>query len=142
MLNAVQFAQHRVAQHRVAQYRVAQHRGPEVLRLVEAGEPHAGPGEVRIAVRAAGVNPIDWTIQEGYLRERMPRPLPSGTGMEAAGVVDEVGAGVHDASVGDAVFGLGAATWAQHAVLAAWAPKPGPPSRPGLRLRKPPARPW
>lgn len=38
--------------------------GPEVLQLVEAEEPHAGPGRIRVAVRAAGVNPVDWRIRE------------------------------------------------------------------------------
>lgn len=75
-MNAVQFAQYG---------------DPEVLQLVEVDGPHAGPGEVRIAVRAAGVNPIDWKIREGNMRARTLRPLPSGTGLEAAGMVDGVG---------------------------------------------------
>jgi len=67
--------------------------GPEVLQLVEVDEPHAGAGRVRIAVRAAGVNGIDWKIRAGYMSAQMPLPLPSGTGIDAAGVVDEVGDG-------------------------------------------------
>lgn len=98
--------------------------GPEVLRLVEVAEPHAGPGEVRIAVRAAGVNGIDWKIRAGYMREVMPLTLPAGTGRDAAGVVDEVGEGVHDVAIGDAVFGAGAATFAEYAVLKNWVLKP------------------
>ena len=42
--------------------------GPDVLRLVDAEEPHAGPGQLRIAVRAAGVNPVDWRIREGQFQ--------------------------------------------------------------------------
>ena len=75
-------------------------------------------------MRAAGVNALDWKIRAGYLREAMPVQLPSGTGREAAGVIDEVGAGVDDVAVGDAVFGSGDATFAEHTVLTAWARKP------------------
>jgi NADPH:quinone reductase-like Zn-dependent oxidoreductase len=102
----------------------AEYGGPEVLQVVEVAEPHAGPGEVRIAVRAGGVNGIDWKIRAGYLREAMPIRLPSGTGRDAAGVVDEVGDGVSDVAVGDAVFGSGSATFAEYAVLTGWAKKP------------------
>ena len=98
--------------------------GPEVLQLVEADEPHAGAGQVRIAVRAAGVNGIDWKIRAGYMRETMPLDLPSGTGTDAAGVVDEVGEGVSDVAVGDAVFGTGSGTFAEYAMLSSWAAKP------------------
>jgi NADPH:quinone reductase-like Zn-dependent oxidoreductase len=51
---------------------------PDVLELVEIDEPHAGPGEIRVAVRAAGINAMDWKIRAGYLREMMPLPLPAG----------------------------------------------------------------
>ena len=102
----------------------ADYGGPEVLQRVEVDEPHAGPGEVRIAVRAAGVNGIDWKVRSGSMRENMPLQLPAGTGRDAAGVVDEVGEGVTDVVVGDAVFGSGSATFAEYAVLKHWAKKP------------------
>ena len=102
----------------------AEYGGPDVLQLVEVDEPHAGQGQVRIKVRAAGVNGLDWKIREGYMREAMPLTLPAGTGMEAAGVVDEVGEGVTEVEVGDAVFGYGSATFAEVAVLSSWAKKP------------------
>lgn len=98
--------------------------GPDVLKLVEAEEPHAGAGQVRIAVRAAGVNGFDWKVRTGYMSAQMPIPLPAGTGLDASGVVDEVGDGVTDVAVGDAVFGAGSATLAEYAVLANWAVKP------------------
>ncbi len=98
--------------------------GPEVLHVVEVEEPHAGPGQVRIAVWAAGVNPSDWKDRAGDARDSTPVPLPSGVGFEASGVVDEVGSGVSNISVGDAVFGFGANTAAQYAVLTHWAHKP------------------
>ncbi|OLZ61879.1 NADP-dependent oxidoreductase [Amycolatopsis keratiniphila] len=98
--------------------------GPEVLRLVDAEEPHAGPDQVRIAVRAAGVNPVDWRIREGQVLGAHPTVLPSGVGLDAAGVVDEVGEGVDGVAVGDSVFGEGASTYAEFAVLSAWAVMP------------------
>jgi NADPH:quinone reductase-like Zn-dependent oxidoreductase len=102
----------------------AEYGGPEVLRLVEVTEPHAGPGQVRIAVRAAGVNGIDWKIRAGFMREIIPLTLPAGTGIDAAGVIDETGAGVTGVAVGDAVFGSGGQTYAEHAVLSSWAVLP------------------
>jgi NADPH:quinone reductase-like Zn-dependent oxidoreductase len=102
----------------------AEYGGPEVLRVVEVDEPHAGSGQVRIAVRAAGVNGIDWKIRAGYMSGGTPLSQPSGTGIDAAGVVDEVGEDVDDVAVGDAVFGSGSATFAEHAVLSSWAVKP------------------
>ncbi|CAL9439510.1 NADPH:quinone reductase [Streptomyces sp. DH-12] len=98
--------------------------GPDVLRLIDAEKPHAGPGEIRIAVRAAGVNPVDWRIREGQMRPALPAALPAGVGQDAAGVVDEVGEGVEGVAIGDRVFGEGADTYAEFAVLHAWARMP------------------
>ncbi|MFJ2738572.1 NADP-dependent oxidoreductase [Streptomyces sp. NPDC087440] len=103
--------------------------GSEVLGVEEAEEPHAGPGQVRIAVRATGITPADHYLRAGMLRSVATLDLPHIPGMDAAGIVDEVGEGVTGTAVGDAVFGLvpfadlGGAT-AQYAVLEAWAPKP------------------
>jgi NADPH:quinone reductase-like Zn-dependent oxidoreductase len=98
---------------------------PDVLHVGEVAEPHAGPGQVRIAVRAASVNPIDWKLRSGALQEFMPVELPKVVGYDGAGVVDEVGEGA-EASVGDEVFGFGVgnATAAEHAVLDDFARKP------------------
>ncbi|GAA2464616.1 NADP-dependent oxidoreductase [Actinocorallia cavernae] len=98
--------------------------GPDVLRLTDAEEPHAGPGRIRIAVRAAGVNPVDWRIREGQKLGAHPTELPSGVGLDAAGVVDEVGEGVDGVEIGDHVFGEGSSTYAEFAVLSAWARMP------------------
>ncbi|MFD9701440.1 NADP-dependent oxidoreductase [Lentzea sp. NPDC059081] len=105
--------------------RYAEYGGPEVLELVDVPEPQAGPGQIRIAVHAAGVNGFDWKIRAGHLKEVAPVTFPSGTGLDAAGVVDQVGAGVEDVETGTAVFGTGADTYAEYAVLSAWARKPG-----------------
>jgi NADPH:quinone reductase-like Zn-dependent oxidoreductase len=98
--------------------------GPEVLRVVEVEEPHAGQGQIRIAVRAAGINQKDWKIRAGHLREFQPLRLPAGLGLDAAGVVDEVGADVTGVVVGDAVFGMGRNTYSAYAVLDSWATMP------------------
>lgn len=98
--------------------------GPDVLRLIDAEEPHAGPGRIRIAVRAAGVNPVDWRVREGQVLGAHPTVLPSGVGLDAAGIVDEVGEGVEGVETGDRVFGEGADTYAEFAVLSAWARMP------------------
>jgi NADPH:quinone reductase-like Zn-dependent oxidoreductase len=96
---------------------------PDVLRIVEIDAPHAGAGQIRIAVRAAGVNPLDWKLRSGVYRDFMPIDLPSGVGAEAAGVVDEVGDGVLDVAIGDRVFGLTVrrTAMAENAVLTSWA---------------------
>ncbi len=98
--------------------------GPEALEVADVEEPHAGPGQVRIAVRAASVNPIDWKILSGALAGGKPLEGPRQLGFDAAGVVDEVGDGVSDVSVGDEVLGRGQDTQAEYAVLDAWAAKP------------------
>jgi NADPH:quinone reductase-like Zn-dependent oxidoreductase len=97
---------------------------PSVLHMTELPEPHAGPGEVRIAVRTAGVNPVDWKVRAGYMQEVMPVVFPAIPGMDAAGVVDEVGEGVEGVGVGDEVFGSGSGVAAEYAVLAHFAAKP------------------
>jgi NADPH:quinone reductase-like Zn-dependent oxidoreductase len=104
--------------------RYARYGGPEVLELVETEAPHAAPGQIRIAVQAAGVNGIDWKIRSGAMREQIPLKLPAGTGNDAAGIIDEVGEGVEGVRAGDAVFGAGRWTLAEWAVLTAWYPVP------------------
>ncbi|MEV4314891.1 NADP-dependent oxidoreductase [Actinocrispum sp. NPDC049592] len=95
---------------------------PEVLQTVDLPDPHPGPGQVRIAVRAAGLNPSDWKKRQGLMDEQLPQTL----GHEAAGIVDELGAGVTDVAVGDRVFGFSAEAGAQAelAVLSHYAPIP------------------
>jgi NADPH:quinone reductase-like Zn-dependent oxidoreductase len=78
--------------------------GPEVLELVELPDPEPGPGQIRVAVRATGVNPIDWKVRSGAMGGDLPRR----TGQEVAGVVDRLGDGVRGVEVGEAVFGSAA----------------------------------
>jgi NADPH:quinone reductase-like Zn-dependent oxidoreductase len=107
---------------RALQY--ASYGGPEVLEWAEAPDPHAGPGQIRIAVRAASVNPIDWKAFGGALSGGRPMVGRGYLGYDAAGVVDEVGEGVSGISVGDDVLGRGRSTQAEYAVLDSWAAKP------------------
>ncbi|MGW1653242.1 NADP-dependent oxidoreductase [Streptomyces atratus] len=80
--------------------------GPEVEALIEQDVPVPGPGELLVAVRAAGVNPVDWKLRTGYTRPGSePQPFPTVFGSEAAGVVEGVGPGVEGFAVGDEVFG-------------------------------------
>jgi NADPH:quinone reductase-like Zn-dependent oxidoreductase len=96
--------------------------GPEVLELVELPDPEPGPGQIRVAVRAAGVNPIDWKVRSGA----MGGDLPKRTGQEVAGIVDKLGDGVTGVEVGEAVFGAaaGGGGAAQFAVLEHYARVP------------------
>src|SRR5687768_12055228 len=50
--------------------------GPDVLHVGEAAEPHAGAGQVRVAVRAIGVNPIDWKVRSGAMAQFIPVEFP------------------------------------------------------------------
>jgi NADPH:quinone reductase-like Zn-dependent oxidoreductase len=96
--------------------------GPEVLEIVDLPEPHAGPGQIRIAVRAAGVNASDWKKRQGPMDPGLPQTM----GYEAAGIVDELGEGVTDAAIGDRVFGISidGAAQAELAVLSYYAAIP------------------
>lgn len=80
--------------------------GPEVLQVREVADPHAGPGEVRVRVAAAGLNPVDWIVAGSpEAAKRFGVALPSGFGNDFAGVVDEVGEGVDGFAVGMRVYG-------------------------------------
>ena len=97
---------------------------PEVLTWGDAPVPHVGARQIRVAVLAASVNPIDWKMLTGALSDGQPLAGTGYLGYDAAGVVDEVGEGVTGLSAGDQVFGLGQNTQAEYAVLNAWAVKP------------------
>src|SRR4029077_3382548 len=80
--------------------------GPEVLELRNVPEPHAGPGEIRVRVAAAGLNPMDWAIaSRPEVAEQFGITVPSGFGTDFAGVVDEVDGGATGFAVGDRVYG-------------------------------------
>jgi NADPH:quinone reductase-like Zn-dependent oxidoreductase len=83
------------------------HGGPEVEALADVPRPEPGPGQLLIAVDAAGVNPADWKRRAGAMRtpDSPPEHFPLLFGREAAGLVAAVGPGVDGFAVGDAVFG-------------------------------------
>ncbi|WP_409467501.1 NADP-dependent oxidoreductase [Streptomyces sp. HC307] len=104
---------------------VARFGGPEALRVFEVPEPHAGPGQVRVRVHAASVNPGDRYLRNGSLGRNSATP-PYVPGMEAAGVLDEIGAGtVTDLRIGDRVMAMtvptepGGGAYAQYLTLPA-----------------------
>ncbi|KAB8192131.1 zinc-binding dehydrogenase [Nonomuraea phyllanthi] len=101
------------------------HGGPEVLAVDEVPLPEPGPGQVRVAVRAAGVNPIDWKLRRGSMGP--PLDGPEGTGIELAGTIDAIGPGVTGWRLGEPVFGqVASGAAATHAIAdaAALAAKP------------------
>ncbi len=77
----------------------------DVLNVVEVPRPVPGSGQVLVQVKAAGVNPGEAKIREGFLHSRWPATFPSGEGSDLAGVVAELGPGVTGAAVGDEVIG-------------------------------------
>lgn len=88
----------------------------DVLTLEAIAQPEPQPNEVLIRVQAAGVNPLDWKIRAGYMKEIFPMPLPFTPGMDVAGIVEAIGADVKAFQVGQEVYGeLGMGAYAQFA---------------------------
>ncbi|HEU4411922.1 MAG TPA: NAD(P)-dependent alcohol dehydrogenase [Polyangiaceae bacterium] len=82
--------------------------GPEVLRLARVPQPTPGHGQVRVSVRAASINPIDWKIRRGQMRLMSGSTFPMSAGGDFAGIIDAVGPDASPWRVGDEVFGLAA----------------------------------
>jgi NADPH:quinone reductase-like Zn-dependent oxidoreductase len=76
------------------------------VRVEEAPRPEPGPGEALVRVRAAGVNPVDWKIREGWLQEMLPLQMPHILGCDVAGEVAATGEGVTQWQRGDAVYAM------------------------------------
>src|SRR5512135_409445 len=85
---------------------IAEFGDPDVLRPIEVPEPAAGPGQLRIRMKAAGVNLIDCRVRAGAMRAIYPVTFPQVLGNEFAGVVDQAGDGVTGFSAGDEVLGF------------------------------------
>jgi NADPH:quinone reductase-like Zn-dependent oxidoreductase len=79
--------------------------GVDVLQVRDLADPVAGPGELLVAVKAAGINPGEIAIREGLMHERWPASFPSGQGTDLAGVVRSIGDGVTGFAVGEEVLG-------------------------------------
>ena len=97
----------------------------DVLRVEDAEPPRPGPGQIRVAVMACGLNPADWALCGGLY----PGDLPRGIGLELSGTVDAIGEGVTGVGIGDVVFGPAPFTGpsagaSEQAVLDSWFPCP------------------
>lgn len=80
--------------------------GPETESFADVPRPVPGAGQLLVAVRAAGVNPVDWKRRTGYVQANAPAVvLPAVFGGEVSGLVERIGDGVEGFEVGDAVFG-------------------------------------
>src|SRR5436309_318377 len=86
--------------------RIHEYGGPEVLQYEDAPRPKPQTDEVLIRVHAAGVNPIDWKVREGYMKDFWPHKFPLILGWDLSGVVEEVGPRVSQFKRGDEVYGL------------------------------------
>lgn len=84
--------------------RIHSYGGPEVLAYEDAPPPVTGDGEVLVRVCAAGVNPVDWKIREGLLKDTLQYKFPFIPGWDLSGIVEETSPGVTRFKAGDAVF--------------------------------------
>lgn len=84
--------------------RIHEYGDASTLVYEEAPRPDMGPDDVLVRVKAAGVNPVDWKIREGYLKDSIPYKLPLVLGWDVSGVVEEVGSRVDTFKVGDEVY--------------------------------------
>src|SRR6202158_4576692 len=84
--------------------RIHTYGGPEVLRYEDAPRPVPAAGEVLIKIHAAAVNPVDWKVRAGHLKDMLKYQLPLIPGWDAAGVIEDVGAGVARLKHGDEVY--------------------------------------
>src|SRR5271154_2247054 len=100
--------------------------GVDQLELRDVPEPKTGPGQVKVRVVGAGINPIDWKLREGAKRPGMNLELPAILGRDAAGEVVEVGAGVTRFRAGARLTGLVMAAYGERVVANedAWAEVP------------------
>ena len=86
--------------------RIHNYGGPEVLKYEDAPRPQPQAGEVLVRVHAAGVNPIDWKIREGHMKDIFPVSFPLILGWDLSGVIEEVGSGATRFKIGDEVYSV------------------------------------
>lgn len=101
--------------------RIHEYGGPEVLTYEDVPRPEPKDGEILVRIHAASVNPVDWIMRNGDLKDMIPH-LPIVLGWDFAGVVEQVGSGVSDLAPGDAVYanlGPSAGGYAEYATLPA-----------------------
>jgi NADPH:quinone reductase-like Zn-dependent oxidoreductase len=93
--------------------------GPEILKYQDYPDPVPGPGEVLIKVAAASVNPFDFKIRSGALKDFIPTTFPAILGIDLSGEVESVGSGVTEFAMGDKVFACAPHTYAERCVVKA-----------------------
>lgn len=100
-------------------WRLHSYGGPETLKLDDIPIPTPGDSQVLVAVSAVGMNPFDWKIREGYVKDMMPLPLPYTLGVEFSGTVKALGEGTSRFKVGDRVMQLSTSlgSFAEHIVV-------------------------
>lgn len=93
--------------------------GPDKLKYEDVRDPVAGEGEVLVRVTASSVNPIDYKLRSGAMKQYMPLELPAILGRDVSGIVREIGAGVQGFAPGDRVMALGNDAYAELVVVKA-----------------------
>lgn len=86
------------------------------LQVHDVQRPSPKDGEILVRIFDAGVNPFDWKVRRGYMKDVMPAKFPLTMGYDFAGVVEEVGGGVDEFKKGDRVFGFTQGSYAEYAV--------------------------
>src|SRR6476620_3414420 len=86
--------------------RIHRYGGPEVLQYEDAPRPQPQAGEVLVRVHAATVNPIDWNVREGHMKDLWPHKLPLILGWDLSGVVEELGRDAARFKIGDEVYSV------------------------------------
>lgn len=96
--------------------RIHEYGDASTLKLEDAPRRSAGDDQILVRIRDAGVNPIDWKIRQGYLKDLRPASFPLTIGQDFAGEVVEAGRSVKNFRVGDRVFGFAHGSYAEYAV--------------------------
>ncbi len=99
--------------------RIHQYGDANTLKLEEVPALNIADDQILVRVRDAGVNPIDWKIRQGYLKNAMPVAFPMTVGQDFAGQVSQCGKSVNQFGVGDRVFGFAQGSYAEYAVAPA-----------------------
>lgn len=98
--------------------------GADRFEITDLPEPHIGPDTLVVRVVAAGLNPVDYKVREGYLRGLIDTTLPAVPGWDVAGIVEKTGLDTPEFAVGDAVLAYARADVVQHGSLAEFMPVP------------------
>ena len=93
--------------------------GPEVLKYEDCSDPVAGPGEVLVRVAASSVNPFDFKVRSGAMKDFIPLTFPAILGVDVSGTVESVGPGATAFAPGDKVFAAASQAYAARCVVKA-----------------------